>query len=195
MSTDEDYARQQTAVNLIHAEIRAEIREKLEKGEVNSRVRETGHTLLTWSFWNDRSLFEQLLKAGADPEIASDHYLLGQFTALMLAAKRYDKDALRLLLKAGAKINTQNDSGLTALTCALNQLRFDERYLSIKFLKKGYACVEFLLNNNADLSLKATLFGEEKDAIDLMCEMRSLKISSLFKYYQKNMWSNISKQP
>ncbi len=185
-SSKKDWERAQWATEVINSEIREEIREMLQRGEVNSRVRDTGHTLLTWSFLHDKSLFEQLLKAGADPEIPQDNEWAGQFTVLMLAAEKYDLNALEYLSAAGAKINTQNDCGLTALTCLLNQLRFHEKYLSRELYKKSYKCVKFLLKSGADLSLKVRMFGEEKYAIDLACEMKSdIALTLLLKQSRK----------
>jgi ankyrin repeat protein len=60
---------------------------------------------------NGRAAVKLLLDRGADVNAADEK----KNTALMFAADRCDRQTLRMLLKAGAKVNAKNWANLTAL--------------------------------------------------------------------------------
>ena len=59
-----------------------------------------------------REIVALLVKRGADVNAQDEK----QNTSLMFAADKCDRETLRMLLKAGAKLNAKNWAGLTALT-------------------------------------------------------------------------------
>ncbi len=122
----------------------------------------------------DIDTVEKAIKEGADVNI-TDEIIFGDEgkgnTALMMAASNGHIDITKLLLKAKADVNKQNDDGVTALMMASS-----EGYLDI---------VQELINGNADVNIKdknnntalmyavhkKILFAPESNHIETMVEL------------------------
>jgi ankyrin repeat protein len=88
------------------------------KGGANPNAKENnaGQTALMWALAEKQAaVADELVKGGADVNIGSK----SGFTPLMFAAQQNDVDSGKILLKAGAKVDTaQTKSGITALMIA-----------------------------------------------------------------------------
>ncbi|MDR3549932.1 MAG: ankyrin repeat domain-containing protein [Candidatus Babeliales bacterium] len=70
-----------------------------------------------------------LIQAGSDVNAQNDDYYRGD-TALMYALNRFYKDAVKLLLNAGADITLKNSEGKTALDLAKSSLEYLQRQVN-----------------------------------------------------------------
>jgi len=102
----------------------AQVEQLLERGAVaNVRCRngETPLLLATWKAPTERALMVQMLLAYLPKESINDTCsLAGNNTPLMFAVERVDADSVRLLARAGAKLNIKNDDGDTADDIAIS---------------------------------------------------------------------------
>ena len=105
-----------------------------------------GMTLLAWAFYRDkRVIFQQLLKAGANPEAAFtetfDLHLLGEVysgeTVPELATRNWLYGYTSECLPYMRDVNKRNDRGHTLLLCLAKTKRDDARLLFEQLLNRN----------------------------------------------------------
>ena len=95
-------------------------------------------SLLNWAVRYGRGLVEELLEAGADPNIFSAIIIRKDvdYTPLMMAVFRARVEDVRALLNGGADRSLVNNKGQTALDIALEGLREIDRFKKDNELRK-----------------------------------------------------------
>ena len=120
-----------------------------ERAKLNSLDEDGETALMKAATKGESATVEQLLAAGADPNIQSPEY--GE-TALMLAADFGESAIVEQLLAAGAELNLQAKGGLTALMWAQGGSGTKEK-------ARKYKVFQILVAAGAELNLRSNLYG------------------------------------